>query len=61
MNEATAIRWIEQMPISPEEKEKAFSAIKGKEPSEIKSKVSVLKSKAGNFHMNKQAKPFWIK
>ena len=62
MNEATAIRWIEQMPITSEEKERAVNDIKGKDPNEIKSKIAGLKSKAGSsFYMNKKTKPFWTK
>jgi hypothetical protein len=62
MNEATAKRWIEQMPVSDEEKTKAIESVKGQTEGKIRSILNRLKAKSGGkFHMNKLSKPMSIK
>lgn len=62
MNEATAKRWIEQMPVSEEEKNEAIKSIKGQPEGKIRNILNRLKAKSGGkFHMNKLSKPMSIK
>ena len=62
MNRATAIRWIEQMPLSEEEKGKAVEEIKVLDEVSIEGKINKLKSKAGGkFRMNKLSANFSVK
>ena len=57
INEATGKRWIQQMPISSEEKKEAMEHIKGKRDGSIERYLYSLREKCGGrFYMNKLAK-----
>ena len=62
MNQATAKRWIESMPLPDGVKTDALKNIKDKNNKELGDYMASLKQKCGSkFYMNKQAKPFWTK
>jgi hypothetical protein len=62
MNEATAKRWIADLPLSSEDKSKALDYIAGKTGQDIKSYLVQLRQKSGSRHyMNKKTSKFAIK
>tara|TARA_R100000315_G_C5116499_1_gene66566 strand:- start:309 stop:497 length:189 start_codon:yes stop_codon:yes gene_type:complete len=62
MNEATAKRWIADLPLSKDERTDALEFISGKDRSAIKTFLTQLRQKSGSKHyMNKKTKPFWTK
>ena len=62
MNEATAKRWIADLPLSEDERTDALKFISGKNKSDTKNYLTDLRQKSGSKHyMNKKTKPFWVK
>tara|TARA_B100001559_G_C15943148_1_gene368600 strand:+ start:286 stop:474 length:189 start_codon:yes stop_codon:yes gene_type:complete len=62
MNEATAKRWIADLPISSSEREKALEWIKGKSESSIIRYLFHLREKSGGrYYMNKKANQLAVK
>ena len=62
INIATAKRWIQQMPLSQEEKEKAEEKTKGMNSEELNEFLNSLRQKCGSKHyMNKKAKEVAVK
>ena len=62
INEATGKRWIQQMPLSDEEKKKATEYIKGKERGSIERYLYHLREKCGGrFYMNKMNNQLAVK
>jgi len=62
INIATAKRWIQQMPISDEEKKHAEEKTKGMNSEELNEFLNGLRQKCGSKHyMNKKAKKLAVK
>lgn len=62
MNEATAKRWIADLPLSEDERVAALEFITDKDKSDIKTYLTRLRQKSGSRHyMNKKTHAFEVK
>ena len=62
MNEATAKRWIDDLPLSSDEREQALEWIQGKSKSAIIRYLFHLREKSGGrYYMNKKAGSLAVK